>query len=107
MLASLKLWSGLPRVEIFPDDVKPYEFYPCLQLKNSYVEYIRVNDAFTMRICRELKGCLKRRFSLEEMMAISQFGSYFIQFSSFLYLHLASFDGFPLKLPRYPSDMIV
>ena len=24
-----------------------------------------------------------------------------------MYLHLASFDGFPLKLPRYPSDMIV
>ena len=30
MLASLQLWPGLPRVEIFPDDVKSYEFYPCL-----------------------------------------------------------------------------
>ena len=54
MLASLQLWPGLPRVENFPDDVKSYEFYPCLQLENSYAEYIRVNDAFTMRICREL-----------------------------------------------------
>ena len=41
------------------------------------------------------------------MAAISQFGCYFIQFSSFSYLRLAAFDGFPLKLPRYPDDMIV
>ena len=40
-------------------------------------------------------------------MTISQFGSYFIQFSSFSYLCLAAFDGFPLKLPRYPSNMIM
>ena len=40
MLASLHLWVGLPRIENFPDDVKSYEFDPCLQLKNSYVEYI-------------------------------------------------------------------
>ena len=32
MLASLQLWPGLPRIEDFPDDVKSYEFYPCLQL---------------------------------------------------------------------------
>ena len=24
-----------------------------------------------------------------------------------MYLHLATFDGFPLKLPGYPSDMIL
>ena len=107
MLASLQLWLGLLRIENFPDDVKFYEFYPCLQLQNSYAEYVRVNDAFTMRICRELQGCPERRFSLEAMVAISQFGNYFIQFSTFSYLHLAVFDGFPLKLPRYPSDMIV
>lgn len=41
------------------------------------------------------------------MATISQFGCYFIQFSSFSYLHLAAFDDFPLKLPRYSSDMIV
>ena len=107
MLASLQLWPGLPRIEDFPEDVKSYEFYPCLQLQNSYVEYIRVNDAFTMRICRELQGCPERRFSPEAMAAISQFSCYFIQFSSFSYLCLAAFDGFPMKLPRYPDDMIV
>ena len=71
MLASLQLWSGLPRIEDFPDDVKSYEFYPCLQLQNSYAEYIRVNDAFTMRICRELQGCPERRFNPEVMASIS------------------------------------
>ena len=60
-----------------------------------------------MRICRELQGCLERRFSLEVMAAINQFGIFFIQFSSFSYLCLAAFDGLPLKLPRYPGDMIV
>ena len=60
-----------------------------------------------MRICRELQGCPEQRFSPEEMATISQFGSYFIQFSYFPYLGLATFDGFPLKLPRYPNDMIV
>ena len=50
MLASLQLWLGLPRIEDFPDNVKSFEFYPSLQLYNSYAEYIRVNDAFTMRI---------------------------------------------------------
>ena len=54
MLASLQLWPRLPKIEDFLDDVKIYEFYPCLQLQNSYVEYIKINDAFTMRICREL-----------------------------------------------------
>ena len=107
MLASLQLWPRLPRIENFPDNVKSYELYPCLQLQNSYAEYIQVNDAFTMRICRELQGCPERRFSPEEMPIISQFGCYFIQFSSFLYLRLAAFDGFPFKLPRYPDDMIV
>lgn len=56
MLASLQLWLGLPRIEDFPDNVKRYEFYPCLQLQNSYAEYIQVNDAFTMRTYRELQG---------------------------------------------------
>ena len=55
MLASLQLWLGLPKIEYFPDDVKSYEFYPCLQLQNSYAEYVRVNDAFTMRIFRQLQ----------------------------------------------------
>ena len=94
-------------MENFPDDVKSYEFYPCLQLENSYVEYVKVNDAFTMRICKELQGCPERRFNPEAMVTISQFGSYFIQFSSFSYLCLVAFDGFPLKLPRYPNDMIM
>ena len=106
-LASLQLWMGLPRIENFPDNVKSYELYPCLQLQNSYAEYIQVNDVFTMRTCRELQGLLEQRFSPKVMAVISQFGYYFIQFSSFSYLHLAAFDGFPLKLPRYPNDMIV
>ena len=71
MLAYLQLWIGLTGVKNFIDDVKSYEFYPCLQVENSYVEYVKVNDAFTMRICRELQGFPERRFSLEEMMAIS------------------------------------
>ena len=107
MLASLQLWPSLPRIEIFPDDVKYYEFYPCLQLKNSYTEYVKVNVTFTMRIYKELQGCSERRFSPEVMVAISQFGNYFIKFSTFSYLQLATFDGFPLKIPRYPSDMIM
>ena len=41
------------------------------------------------------------------MVAISQFGSYFIYFSSISYLCLAAFEKFPLKLPRYPSNKIV
>ena len=85
MLASIQLWLGLPRLQEFPDDVKCYEFYPCLQLQNSYADYTRVNDAFTMRICKELQGRPKRRFSEEVMVAISQFGNFFIQFSSFSY----------------------
>ena len=32
MLASLQLWLGFQRIEKFPNDVKCYEFYPCLQL---------------------------------------------------------------------------
>ena len=107
MLASLQLWSGLPRIQSFPNDVKSYEFYPCLQLQNSYVEYIRVNDAFPMTICRELQGFLEWRFSPKSMAVISQFGSYFIQFSYFSYLCRAVFDEFPLKLPRYLNEMIV
>lgn len=71
MLSSLQLWPGLPRVEEFSNDVKSYEIYPCLQLQNSYVEYVKVNDAFTMRICRELQGFLERRFSLKAMEANS------------------------------------
>lgn len=85
MLASIQLWPSLLRLQEFPDDVECYEFYPCLQLQNSYVDYTRVNDAFTMRICRELQRCPKRRFSKEVMAAISQFGNFFIQFSSFSY----------------------
>ena len=85
MLASIQLLPGLPRLQEFPDDVKCYEFYPCLQLQNSYVDYAKINDAFTMRICRELQGCLERRFNEEAMVAISQFGNFFIQFSSFSY----------------------
>ena len=54
MLASVQLWPGLPRLESFPNDVKSYEFHPCLQLQNSYADYVKVNDVFTMRICREL-----------------------------------------------------
>ena len=94
-------------MENFLDDVKSYEFYPCLQLENSYAEYIRVNDAFTMRICKELQGFLERKFSPKAMIAISHFKIYFIYFSSFSYLHLVAFNGFPLKLPNYSSDMIV
>ena len=60
-----------------------------------------------MRICRELQGFLERRFNPEAMAVISQFGNFFIQFSSFSYLHIATFDGLPLMLPRYPSDMIM
>ena len=30
MLASLQLWPRLPRLKIFPDDVKCYDFYPSL-----------------------------------------------------------------------------
>ena len=41
------------------------------------------------------------------MVAISQFGNYFIKFSTFSYLCLEAFDRFPLKLPRYLSDMIM
>ena len=95
------------RLENFFDDVKSYEFYLCLQLQNIYEKYVRVNDVFTMRICRELQGYPERRFSPEVMAAISQFGNYFIQFSTFSYLHLPAFDGFPLKLPRYLTDMIM
>ena len=84
MLASLKLWPGLPRIENFQDDVKSYEFYPCLQLQNSYVEYIRVNDAFTMRICREIQGCLEQRFSPELMVPSVNLA--FISFNSHLFL---------------------
>lgn len=107
ILASRQLWLSLPRIENFPDDVKSYEFYPCLQLQNSYKKYVKVNDAFTLRICRELQGFPDKRFNPEAMVAISKFGTYFIQFSSFSYLHRASFNEFPLKLPRYLSDMIV
>ena len=78
MLASFQLWPGFPSLENFYDDVKIYEFYPCLQLQNSYAEYVKVNDTFTMRICRELQGCPKRRYNPKVMVAISQFGNYFI-----------------------------
>ena len=60
-----------------------------------------------MRICRELQGFPERSFSKEAMAAISQFGNFFIQFSSFSYFRIAAFNGLPLKLPRYSSDMIV
>ena len=60
-----------------------------------------------MRICKVLQGYPKRRFNTKAMVAISQFGNYFIKFSTFSYLCLATFDGFPLKLPRYLSDMIM
>ena len=60
-----------------------------------------------MRLCRKLQGSSEWRFNPEAMATISRFGSYFIQFSSFSYLRLAAFDGFPMKLPRYLDDMIV
>jgi hypothetical protein len=78
MTASLQIWLGLPYLQNYTEDVKVYDFYPCLQLHNSYPEYVRVNDALTMRICRELQGCPERRFSPEAIAAISQFGCSFI-----------------------------
>ena len=50
MLASLQLWLGFPRVDNFLDDVKSYEFYPRFQLQNSYIQYVKVNDEFTIII---------------------------------------------------------
>ena len=67
---------------------------------------MEVNDAFTMRICMELQGCPERRFSPEAMAIISHFESYFIQLSSFSYLCLVAFNGFPLKIPRSPNEML-
>ena len=99
MLASLQIWPGLPSLQNYTDDVKVYDFYPHLQLHNNYTEYVRVNDALTMQICRELQGCPKRRFSAEALVAIGQFGSSFIQYPSFSYMHLVAFDGFQLRLP--------
>jgi hypothetical protein len=64
-----------------------------------------VNDALTMRICRELKGRPERKFSPKAIVVMRQFGCSFIQYSSFSYLSPANFDRFLLRLPRYPSDM--
>lgn len=80
MLASLQIWPGLPYIQNYTEDVKVYDFYPCLQLHNSYSEYVNVNDALTMRICRELQGCPERRFSPKAIAAINQFGCSFIQY---------------------------
>ena len=49
----------------------------------------------------------KRRFSLEVNLAISQFGCSFIQFSSFSYLQIGAYNGFPKRLPRYLEDKVV
>lgn len=78
MLASLQIWPSLPCLQNYNEDVKVYDFYPFLQLHNSYLEYVKVNDALTMRICRELQECPERRFSPQAIAAINQFGCSFI-----------------------------
>ena len=70
-LAIDHLWPDLPSIQNYDEHTKVYEFYPHVQLQRRFEEYVAVNDAFTMRLCRELQGCPKRRFSLEAISAIS------------------------------------
>lgn len=70
-MATRHLWPSLPAIQNFNDNTKIYEFYLNLQLHQSFEEYVIVNDAFTMRISRELQGCPERRFSPEVVLAIS------------------------------------
>lgn len=74
ILAAIHLWVGLTSIEDINEETKVYEFYASLQLDKSYEEYVKMNDAYTMRLCRDIQGCPERRFSLEAIWAIAQFG---------------------------------
>lgn len=94
-LATNHLWPGLPNIEDYDENTRVYEFYTHLQLQRSFKDYVKVNDALTMRLCRESQGCPERRFSPEAISAIGQFRCPFIQFLTFSYLRIGAFDGFP------------
>lgn len=106
-LATHHLWPGLPSIEDYDENMRVYEIYPHLQLHRRFEEYIKVNDAFTLRLCQELQGCHERRFSPKAISVVGHFKCCFIQFPSFFYLRIGAFDGFPKILPKYPIDKIV
>lgn len=101
-----------------PGQVKVYDCYPQLHYqdiaqkeKNSPAkavgQYERTNDAFTMRLVRLMQGGLHIRLSKQATILVQRYGAWFIQFPRFSYIRIASFDGAPHRLPRYPTDKIV
>lgn len=69
-LATHHFWPGLPSILDYNKHTKVYEFYPHQQLQRGYKDYVAIKDTFTMRLCKELQGCLERRFSPEEILAL-------------------------------------
>lgn len=70
-------------------------------------DFFLVNDAFLMESMRKLDGNLEMCFSPKSMNLVSEFGSFYIQFDRFSYLRIGCFEKAPLKLPRYPEDLLV
>ncbi|KAH9294656.1 hypothetical protein KI387_038244, partial [Taxus chinensis] len=100
-VARRKLFSGLETRGVMGPSNSVFHYYPQLSFKNSSHHFRRVNDAFTFRVIRNLNRNTEERFSKEAMSVISQWGTWFIQFSSFSYIHVSGFAGTLWKLPKY------
>lgn len=50
---------------------------------------------------------LEIRFSPESKSLVLKFGSFYIQFDRFSYLRIGGYKKAPLKLPKYPEDLLV
>ena len=66
-----------------------------------------VNDAFSMLTARELQGNIGLQISLEAASLISTYGSFFIQYPRFTYIHIGGFQDCPLMLPCFADDRLV
>lgn len=100
-------WSGL-KPQVPPNSSMPiYKCYPQFTRQVGMGEYCLVNDAFLMEAMRKLDGNPKMCFSPESKLLVLKFGSFYIQFDRFSYLRIGGYEKVPLKLPKYPEDLLV
>ncbi|KAH9328536.1 hypothetical protein KI387_000644 [Taxus chinensis] len=90
-MARRKLFSGLETIGVMIPSNNVFHYYLQLSFKNSSHHFRRVNDAFTFRVIRNLNQNTDEIFSKEAMDVISQWGTWFIQFSSFSYIRVSGF----------------
>ena len=70
------------------------------KLSNQRKEYRIVNDAFIFAIIRFIKGDYAKRMSIDTIEKIADMGAYYIQFTTFTYVGVASRTMHQKKLLR-------